>query len=290
MATNQDTTPIPLSPEDRRAMRRVRDRAKYAANPEPFRGRGRRARAAHREARNAYNRAYREAHRDELKAQQYLYREQTREQRQVANRTYRRTQAEAIRIQRKAYRAAHRAELSVRNKQYRAEHGEALKHQKKTAYQGNRATILARNSAYAKAHLDTLRAQKAAWRAAKGDILRRHKREYARAYYAAHPEIRAAKDRRRRAIKAGALIRDLTPAQWHAIKEHYGHRCVYCHRKMTQLTQDHLTPLSKGGAHTLSNVVPACRSCNSRKQAGPPKVPVQPLLLVGDSREHCDRE
>ena len=29
---------------------------------------------------------------------------------------------------------------------------------------------------------------------------------------------------------------------------------------------DHALPLSRGGAHTATNVVPACTACNSRKR------------------------
>jgi hypothetical protein len=36
------------------------------------------------------------------------------------------------------------------------------------------------------------------------------------------------------------------------------------------VTWDHVQPLSKGGAHTLSNLKPSCRSCNSRKSASWP--------------------
>lgn len=89
----------------------------------------------------------------------------------------------------------------------------------------------------------------------------------------------AAYARNRRESIENAPINDLTPEQWAMIVNHYGHRCVYCGRKMKRLSQDHIIPLSQGGSHTLSNVVPACRSCNSKKHAGPPLVPVQPLLL-----------
>jgi len=85
--------------------------------------------------------------------------------------------------------------------------------------------------------------------------------------------------RKRRASKENAPKNDLTNEQWAMILDHYGHRCVYCGRKMQRLSQDHILPLSRGGSHTLSNVVPACRKCNSKKHAGPPLVPVQPLLL-----------
>lgn len=59
------------------------------------------------------------------------------------------------------------------------------------------------------------------------------------------------------------------------------YRCVYCGKRAKgKLTQDHIPPLSKGGSHTASNIVPACCSCNSRKAAGAVLIPVQPLLLT----------
>ncbi|HEY5865103.1 MAG TPA: HNH endonuclease [Candidatus Tectomicrobia bacterium] len=99
-------------------------------------------------------------------------------------------------------------------------------------------------------------------------------------YFARHPEVRHINQTRRRARLLGAAVNDLTAAQWEEIKVAYDHRCVYCGRKMQRLTQDHITPLSKGGMHTASNIVPACRSCNSRKFVGDVLVPVQPLLLT----------
>lgn len=45
-------------------------------------------------------------------------------------------------------------------------------------------------------------------------------------------------------------------------------RCAYCKCKFTDklpATVDHVIPLSKGGLHTISNLVLACRPCNSRK-------------------------
>lgn len=52
-----------------------------------------------------------------------------------------------------------------------------------------------------------------------------------------------------------------------------GHACVYCGRTAVQsgahLQLDHLTPRSAGGADAASNLVLACRSCNSARQALP---------------------
>jgi len=60
-------------------------------------------------------------------------------------------------------------------------------------------------------------------------------------------------------------VSTLTAAEWREIKARYKNRCAYCGRQMQRLTMDHVIPLSKGGHHVAGNIVPACRSCNSRK-------------------------
>jgi 5-methylcytosine-specific restriction endonuclease McrA len=72
----------------------------------------------------------------------------------------------------------------------------------------------------------------------------------------------------------------LTAAQWQAIKAAFAHRCAYCGKQPKRLERDHITPLAKGGSHTVSNIVPACRLCNAQKSAGMPLRPVQPLLFA----------
>lgn len=86
-----------------------------------------------------------------------------------------------------------------------------------------------------------------------------------RAYAKRHPEKVAAIVARQRARKRQAPVNDLTALEWQALLRAFRYRCAYCNRKQKQLTQDHLVPLIRGGDHTLTNVVPACRSCNSSK-------------------------
>jgi 5-methylcytosine-specific restriction endonuclease McrA len=94
-----------------------------------------------------------------------------------------------------------------------------------------------------------------------------------------NPEKSRANHHRKRARKAHAIINDFTAEQWLEMLATYGYRCVYCGRTMPHLTQDHIIPLSGGGNHTQSNIVPACMPCNRKKYTGPPLVPVQPMLL-----------
>jgi 5-methylcytosine-specific restriction endonuclease McrA len=162
--------------------------------------------------------------------------------------------------------------------------------QAKKHYEEHKEDILARNRAYWHTNKEKLKAKNAAWRAANKDKLKRDKA----AYYAAHqeetkkkvkeyatrnPERARSWSKKKKALRRGAPDADFTAAQWELLKAQYKHCCAYCGNKVQELTQDHITPLSKGGRHTLSNIVPACRTCNSKKNAGDPLKPVQPLLL-----------
>jgi 5-methylcytosine-specific restriction endonuclease McrA len=48
------------------------------------------------------------------------------------------------------------------------------------------------------------------------------------------------------------------------LDEIFGNSCVYCQSEQ-DITYDHVIPLSLGGTNDLSNLVKACRSCNSSK-------------------------
>lgn len=60
------------------------------------------------------------------------------------------------------------------------------------------------------------------------------------------------------------------------------HLCLYCgqHFHKTQLTRDHVLPLSKRGLDEWENVVSACLSCNVRKGSRTPQQAGMPLLAV----------
>lgn len=45
----------------------------------------------------------------------------------------------------------------------------------------------------------------------------------------------------------------------------YGNKCLCCGQKVDKLTMDHVVPRSDGGADSIENIQPLCRSCNELK-------------------------
>lgn len=56
------------------------------------------------------------------------------------------------------------------------------------------------------------------------------------------------------------------------LKETYNFCCGYCGIKPNVLHIDHIMPLSKGGRHIKSNLIPACKTCNSKKASKLPEI------------------
>lgn len=107
------------------------------------------------------------------------------------------------------------------------------------------------------------------WNAAHRDKVRATKS----AYDKRHPEERHLITLRHRASKRGNTPTGevLTLEQWRQVLEKFNHRCAYCGVKSDHLTIDHVVPVSRGGADTVANVVPACQHCNSAKNAKTPE-------------------
>src|SRR3989337_876656 len=64
-----------------------------------------------------------------------------------------------------------------------------------------------------------------------------------------------------------AKARELRKSQWWKRKCAKG-RCYFCDRTFSpkELTMDHMVPIVRGGKSTKSNVVPACKECNSKNK------------------------
>jgi len=99
------------------------------------------------------------------------------------------------------------------------------------------------------------------WYAQNKERAAQNMKSWVQANRAAYTVIQA----RRRANKL-AVVNDLTIQEWEEILETFNHSCAYCLRSDVKITMDHMHPISKGGAHTKWNIVPACKNCNSKKK------------------------
>lgn len=218
----------------------------YAKNRERCIARHKRWQQTNGEKVRTYQRAYNKAHPEAKRSKDKRYRETHREAKKLRDKIYRQTHMAQKCLRDRQYREATRERQIILHRNYYQTHRDSMLAYGRSRYKTHKARILARNLTWKLTHRDTFKA-----------IQMRH-----------------------RAAKARAPINDFTGQQWMAMQEFYGHRCHYCKKRYKgRLTQDHVIPLSKGGAHTASNIVPSCHSCNCRKRDRPPPYPVQPLLI-----------
>ncbi|MEV6024830.1 HNH endonuclease [Streptomyces sp. NPDC052036] len=90
-----------------------------------------------------------------------------------------------------------------------------------------------------------------------------------RAYFEANPEkVRAAKRRgnhQRRAMLAHTERYSVTARDLSRLWGRYEDGCAYCGERSPSLHQEHVIPISRGGADGIGNLVPACPDCNLAK-------------------------
>lgn len=67
--------------------------------------------------------------------------------------------------------------------------------------------------------------------------------------------------------KEKSIARELRKSAWWKRQCAEG-KCYYCRARVPakELTMDHLVPLVRGGRSIKSNLVAACKDCNSRKK------------------------
>jgi hypothetical protein len=84
-------------------------------------------------------------------------------------------------------------------------------------------------------------------------------------------------------LRAGKNVkRSIPPLNNRELFFRDGNLCMFCGHEfhVSHLTRDHVIPLSRGGKDRWSNVVAACKSCNTRKGNQTPEESGMPLLAV----------
>ena len=80
--------------------------------------------------------------------------------------------------------------------------------------------------------------------------------------YEKYLQIKRDDQRRRKYNLRSGTIR---VEDWMKMLEDSNYSCAFCGTQQ-DITQDHIIPLSKGGANVIENIQPLCRICNSKKR------------------------
>lgn len=196
--------------------------------------------------------------------------------------------AECARVSAAAWYAANRGKAAEHRKKKRAEDPTKDRQRSKAYRKANLETRRAAEAAYAKANKQKRAEANAKWRAAnkekKAAMARawqernrlRLKVKNATYYETNKPRMRTqmkawvkANPEKKQTIENNRRSRELratgshTTEQWLSLLASYHGKCIYCGAKAT--TRDHITPLTKDGTNDIENIVPACKSCNSKK-------------------------
>lgn len=127
---------------------------------------------------------------------------------------------------------------------------------------------------YRARHPDRALASTLKWQAANRDHVRIEHRRHAAAWRARNPDFYRqyveANRAQVNAIKARHKARRRGAVGSHSLQEWrdkcslLGNVCIYC-GEAKPLERDHNVPPSRGGSDFISNILPACRNCNSAK-------------------------
>jgi 5-methylcytosine-specific restriction endonuclease McrA len=154
----------------------------------------------------------------------------------------------------KIYRQANLKNYKAYNKAWQQANREKSAASKKAWYQANKEKSAANQKAYRKANPEKVKAYR---KANFESIASRTK-----AYQQANPEIFAVNWQKRRVQKLNNGVFIVSAKE---LKKLYSNPCAYCGAPSQHI--DHIIPVSRGGTHSVGNLVGACAACNMSKGA-----------------------
>ena len=142
---------------------------------------------------------------------------------------------------------------------------ECIRKWHKENYKRNRDVLLEKSKKYYKENKEDRFLYMKKWYEKNRERCNGYAREWQKTEKGRANQQRARTKRRNRERN---IVNTLTAQEWLDILEAYNYRCAYCGCKFeieNVPTKDHIIPISKGGDNTKENIVPACKSCNSKK-------------------------
>jgi 5-methylcytosine-specific restriction endonuclease McrA len=176
-----------------------------------------------------------------------------------------------IAARRKAWRAKSADKIAVHNRNYRLKNPEKLKQKGKNYWEKNRPMLLAKQKKYREANADKVALSTSKWQKENKDRVNAKSKKWRNT----HPE---------QAAQIGKNFREKNPENGKLTSMRYRARkyqngiflvreteiksllekpCFYCGAKSEHL--DHVTPISRGGRHSIGNLIQSCAGCNLSK-------------------------
>jgi len=187
----------------------------------------------------------------------------------------------------KDYISKNKEHFTKKRKEWETENKETLKKAKKEYYIANKEHILKRIKLHQSEHREEKITYLVEYRKNhKQLIAQKRKKKYLENrenYLISNRERLRISTLKRRAIKKSTEDGTVNRESLSALKIKQNYKCYYCKEKLDFSSKngthlDHVQPLSKGGVHTLDNVVWSCRGCNLSKGA---KNPIQFANEIG---------
>jgi len=192
------------------------------------------------------------------------------------NKTYNDKHVDNIKARNKIYRESHATEIAEKSKIYNIKNKDKLSEKHKAYYKKNKESILAKNKDnYYNASpedIEARRIKKRKYNDIKPNSVRDRKKAYDKTYFQSvngKDTIRRSTHKRRAKILSSE-DGSITRCTLDTLLKKQCNLCYYCGCTLDNniprsIHLDHYIPLSKGGTHTLSNVVWSCASCNLKK-------------------------
>jgi len=215
----------------------------------------------------AAKKIYNQANREKLAIVHKVWLQANQDKVRATAKAYRETNSEQVAANRKAWQRAN----PEYNKAYRQSNLEKVTAVTKVWREANAEKIVAQTKAYSKANPEKCAANKKAWREANPRKIAAYSTAYReanaekiaanrKAWKTSNPEKLALSDNKRRARKLNNGVFSVTGKE---LKRLYANPCAYCGAPSKHI--DHIIPISRGGTHSIGNLVGACAPCNQSK-------------------------
>ena len=164
----------------------------------------------------------------------------------------------------RAYYQKNREEIIRKNTEYKKNNPEWDKETRRKYYETNKAEIIKRSRQWELNNKEKRRKTIKMRREKNPELFIARQRRYVKNNKEKCLELGRKNTSTRRA-RVKKLLADFTEEQWKKCLIEFDNECAYCGKKSDNLHQEHVIPVSKQGDYTVSNIVPACKRCNTSK-------------------------